>query len=182
MKGRPLRYMRQCWAALVAAGLAALAVPAHAEAGHAEWVDRDWLHAQLDVAAKRAPVAATGHLPGHGVEIEHAALGAADQRRLGHPALIKSLQDDPIASKEFADSERYQAMPMAPQSIGRLIGVSLRAETSTPSEQRLASLPAPAVKTEQHRHSASGFLRARAEDAATEVVRKVAERAPDDAR
>src|SRR3569832_2370154 len=98
--GWPLRYTRRCWAALVAAGLAALAVPAHAEAGHAEWVDRDWLHVLFVVVVKRAPVAATGHLPGHGVEIEHAALGAADQRRLGHPALIKSLQDDPIASKE----------------------------------------------------------------------------------
>ena len=156
--------------------------PAQADAGHAEWIDRDWLHAQLDATAMRAPVEASGHVTGHGLDVEHAARAAAEQRRLGHPALIKSLQDDPIAYKEFADSERYQAMPMAPQSIGRLIGVSLRTETSTPSEMRLASLPSPAVKTEQHRHSASGFLRAHVEDVAADVVRKVAERAPGDAR
>jgi hypothetical protein len=182
VRGTAFRYVRRCWTAAIAAALTALAAPAQADAGHAEWVDRDWLHAQLDAGAKRTSVAVTGHVSGHGVDVGHAALGAAEQRRLGHPALIRSLQDDPIASKEFADSGRYQAMPMAPQSIGRLIGVSLRAETSTPSALRLASLPVPAVKTEQHRHSASGFLRAHVEDTAADVVRKVAERAPGDAR
>ncbi len=175
MTRRALQVIRYRLVGAVAAWLVALALPAWAEAGHAEWVDRDWLHSRLDAASKRATTPAATHTLGHGIEVEHLALGTTAQKRLDHPGLMRPLQDDPGASKEFEDTGRYQAMPLAPQPIGRMIGVSLQAETTTPTAIRLASLPRPAVKTELHRHSASGFLRAHAEDTAG-VVRKVAVR------
>ena len=167
-----VRRIRRHGAVAVMAWLTLCALPmdARAEAVHAEWVDRDWLHARVDTTANRATAATTTHALGHSVEVEHSALGASDQRRLAHPSMIKSLQDAPASSRDAADMDRYQVSALAPQSMGRLVGVSLRVEVSTPTTMRLATAPIPSTKAERHRHSASGFLRAQVEGGA-KVVR-----------
>jgi hypothetical protein len=163
-------------AAALASGLAALAFVLLVDGDQVRLERGSGVVMQMaleEAPAKHEATAPAEHAPGHGLEVEHLALGSSEQLRLDHPALIKSLQDAPISSKEFEDSGRYQTLP--PQSIGRLTGVSLRAEISAPGEARLASVPRPAVKTEQHRHSASGFLRAHVEGTAG-IVRKAAAR------